>query len=98
MRYALIVLSGKPRRFSGFLHSVAMEAAPGVFLAADLNRSAFDRVWMTLAEWHDRWPEVWIVAVLPASRPRHPPQIRCLGMPARKLAELDGMHVLLVEK
>jgi CRISPR-associated endoribonuclease Cas2 subtype I-E len=97
VRYALIALSGKPRRFSGFLHGVAMELAPGVFLAADFDRAAFERVWQTLAHWHERWPEGWIVAVVPAKKPRHPPELRTLGVPVRTLVERDGIHLLEVD-
>ena len=98
MRWALVALSSKPRRFSGFLHSAAMEVAPGVFIAADFNRAAFERIWQVLADWHTFWPEGWIVAVMPAEKPRHPPEIRTLGVPARTLVEQDGMHLLLIEK
>ncbi len=97
MRYALICLSGKPRRFSGLLHSVAMEVAPGTFLAADFDRAAFERIWTVLEEWHQGWPEGWIAAVIPAARTRHPPEIRCLGIPRRTLVEQDGLHLLQVE-
>lgn len=98
MKYALLALSNKPRRFAGFLHSVAMEVAPGVFLAADFNRAAFERVWEVLEAWHQAWPEGWIVAVLPAEKPRHPPMIRALGVPARTLIEHDGLHLLAIEQ
>ena len=97
MKYALIALSNKPRRFSGFLHSVAMEVAPGVFLSADFNRLAFERIWRALEEWHGAWPEGWIVAVVPADKPRYPPEIRTLGVPARTLVEHEGIHLLKVE-
>lgn len=98
MRYALVAVSNKPRRFSGFLHSVAMEVAPGVFLAADFNRAAFDRIWRVLEDWHGTWPDGWIVAVIPASKLRHPPEIRTLGVPARTLVERDGIHLLAIEE
>lgn len=98
MKYAVIALSGKPRRFSGFLHSVAMELAPGMFLAADFDRAAFDRVWRTLEEWHAHWPEGWIIAVLPAKKVRHPPELRALGVPPRTLIELDGLYLLKIEQ
>ena len=97
MKYALVTLSGKPRRFSGFLHSVAMEVAPGTFLAADFDRAAFERMWEVLTEWHSAWPEGWVVCVLPSAHPRHPPEIRCLGLPRRTLVEQDGMHLLQIE-
>lgn len=98
MKYALVCLSGKPRRFSGFLHSVAMEVAPGTFLAADFDRDAFDRVWAVLEEWHQGWPDGWIAALLPAPRPRYPPEIRCLGIPRRTLVEQDGIYLLWIER
>lgn len=98
MKYALVCLSGKPRRFSGLLHSVAMEVSPGTFLAADFDRAAFERIWAVMAEWHQGWPEGWIAAVIPAGRSRHPPEIRCLGLPRRKLVEQDGLHLLWVER
>ena len=75
-----------------------MEVAPGVFLAADFNRAAFERIWQMLADWHAVWPEGWIVAVIPAEKPHHPPEIRALGVPARTLVEQDGIHLLVIEK
>jgi hypothetical protein len=75
-----------------------MEVAPGAFLAADFDRAAFERIWEVLVEWHSVWPEGWIVCVLPSARPRHPPEIRCLGLPRRKLAEQDGLYLLQIER
>jgi CRISPR-associated protein Cas2 len=98
VKYAVIALSGKPRRFSGFLHSIAMELAPGMFLAADFDRASFSRVWQTLEEWHARSPEGWIVAVLPAAKVRHPPELRTLGVLPRMLIEQDGLHLVKIEQ
>jgi hypothetical protein len=73
-----------------------MEVAPGTFLAADFDRAAFDRMWSVLVDWHAAWPEGWIVGVLPAVRPRYPPEIRSLGLPARTLVEHEGLYLLSV--
>jgi CRISPR-associated endoribonuclease Cas2 subtype I-E len=98
VKYALVALANKPRRFSGFLHGVAMEVAPGVFLSADFNRAAFERIWRVLEEWHSTWPEGWIVAVIPTGKPRYPPEIRTLGVPTRTLVEHEGIHLLRIEE
>lgn len=74
-----------------------MEVAPGTFLAADFDRAAFERVWEVLTDWHNAWPEGWIVAVVPAARLRYPPELRCLGLPRRTLVEQDGLHLLSIE-
>ena len=97
MRYAVIAISGKPARFAGFLHSIACEIAPGVFVAHDLNRRSFERIWQIMESWSGAYPEGWIVALIPKEEKKSIPEILTLGIPRRHFTSDQDVILMKVE-
>jgi len=79
-------------RVRGFLASVMLEAAPGVYVAPRLNRAVRERVMDVLVEWQGElggaitllWQDGTAAGGL---------AVRSFGAPARELVELDGLFV-----
>jgi hypothetical protein len=54
MALAVIVTRDVADRFRGFLASVMLEVAPGVFISPRMNKGVRERTWSVLADWHGR--------------------------------------------
>ncbi|MCS6803422.1 MAG: type I-E CRISPR-associated endoribonuclease Cas2e [Dehalococcoidia bacterium] len=87
----VIVARNASGRTRGFLASVALELAPGVYCAPRMSPAVRERVWEVLREWfpHERDASL----VLLWREPRVPGEIavRTLGVPPVALAEVDGL-------
>ena len=51
MPMAMIVTRNVEARYRGFLASVMLEVAPGVYIAPDLSAAVRKRVWDVLSDW-----------------------------------------------
>ena len=90
MPMTVIVTRDVAPRFRGFLASVMLEIAPGVYTSPRLSAGARDRVWQVLESWFEALGGGSIVMTW---RDPHAPggqAIRTLGLPRRHLAEVDG--------
>ena len=96
----VIVTRDVAPRFRGFLTSVALEIAPGVYTAPRMNRGVRERVWRVLAEWHGSLGGADEAgAVVMTWRDNQAPGgqgILTLGEPAKSLCDADG--ILLVRR
>ena len=52
MPMTVVVTRDVAPRFRGFLASVMLEVAPGVYTAPDLSAAVRERVWAVLSDWH----------------------------------------------
>ncbi|AWN47553.1 type I-E CRISPR-associated endoribonuclease Cas2 [Methylobacterium terrae] len=96
MPMTVVVTRDVADRFRGFLSSVMPEAAPGVFVAAELSRGVRERVWTVLSEWWADMPGGSIVILWKDDAAPGRLGLRTLGLPPRTLADLDG--ALLVRR
>ena len=93
----VIVTSDVPDRFRGFLASVMLEIAPGVYTAPAMTAGIRDRVWNILEEWFQALGGGSIVMTWPdKTHPGHQ-GLRTLGLPARELTEIDGLFTARAE-
>ena len=81
-------------RYRGFLSSVMLELAPGVYTGPRMSRGVRERVWQVLSEWHGALRHgailmTWREATAPGGQ-----AVLTLGEPCRDLVDVDG--VLLV--
>lgn len=96
MPLTVIVTRDVEDRYRGFLSSVMLELAPGVYTAPRLSRAVRERVWRVLSDWHGELQRGGIVMTWrDAGSPGHQ-AVLTLGEPRRTLVELDG--VLLVSR
>jgi CRISPR-associated protein Cas2 len=96
MPMTLVVTRDVEDRYRGFLSSVMLELAPGVYTGPRLSRGVRERIWQVMAEWHG---ELRRGAILMTWRDPQAPggqSVLQLGEPRRELADVDG--VLLVRR
>lgn len=80
-------------RFTGFLASNMPEVAPGVFASPKLSKAVRDRVWSVLGDWWTARPGGSILMIFRDESAPGNLRVMALGVPARALADLDGVLV-----
>ncbi len=96
MPMTVIVTRDVEDRYRGFLSSVMLELAPGVYTGPRLSRAVRERVWRVLSDWHGELRRGSIVMTWrDPGAPGHQ-SVLALGEPRRSLTDLDG--VLLVRR
>ena len=96
MSMTVIVTRDVADRFRGFLASVMLEIAPGVYTSPRLTRAVRERVWRVMTEWHAAFGGGSIVMTW---RDREAPggqAMSSLGEPPRQFQDADGL--LLVRR
>lgn len=91
MALVMIVTRDVADRFRGFVASVMLEVAPGVFVAPRMSPGVRDRVWTVLTDWHMQEPSGSLVMVWRDLNETGGVGLAHLGTPPRELIELDGM-------
>jgi CRISPR-associated protein Cas2 len=100
----VVVTRNVAPRFRGFLASVMLEIAPGVYTGPRISRNVRERVWKVMTEWFDAGattgghPEdqasivmTWLDREAPGGQ-----AVETLGVPARRLIDADG--IMLVQR
>ena len=90
MPMTVVITRDVADRYRGFLASVMPEAAPGVYVAAELSRGVRERLWAVLSGW---WPSLPGGSILLLWKDDAAPgRLGCLalGLPVRELVDLDG--------
>lgn len=93
MPMTVIVTRDVADRYRGFLASVMLEVAPGVYVAPDLSKAVRLRVWTVLADW---WGSLPGGSMVMAWRDPGEPGgmgLNTLGLPPIHLVDLDGLLV-----
>ncbi len=83
-------------RYRGFLSSVMLEVATGVYTGPRLSRGVRERVWRVLRDWHGELRRGSIVMTWRDGQSPGGQAVLSLGEPTRQLVEVDG--VLLVRR
>lgn len=78
-------------RVRGFLASVMLELAPGVYSAPRISPAVRERIWTVLAEWFPNETEASIVMVWSERSLPGGQAVRVLGVAPLDLVEVDGM-------
>lgn len=96
MPMTIIVTRDVEPRFRGFLASVMLEIAPGVYTGPKMSRAVRERVWRVLSDWHAQLRSgaivmTWRDAAAPGGQ-----SVLTLGEPPKTLVDVDG--VLLVRR
>lgn len=93
MPMTLLVTRDVPDRFRGFLASVMLELAPGLYVAPALTAGVRARVWRVMCDWYS---EVQQGSIVLAWQDRKAPGglgLEFLGTPARDLIDHDGLYL-----
>lgn len=93
MSLTVIVTRDVAYRYRGFLASIMLEIAPGVYIAPQLNAGVRSRAWQVMHSWYQSEPSGSIVMVWRAANQIGGVGIEMLGEPPKELIELDGIWV-----
>ncbi len=96
MPMTIVVTRDVEDRYRGFLSSVMLELAPGVYTGPRLSRGVRERVWRVLSEWHAELRRGSILMTWRDGTAAGGQAVLTLGIPRRELADVDG--VLLVRR
>lgn len=96
MPMTVIVTRDVAPRFHGFLASVMLEIAPGVFTSPTLPKAVRERVWGVLEDWFATLGGGAIVMTWREPTAPGRQAIATLGLPPRTLVEHEG--VVLVKR
>ncbi len=96
MPMTVIITRDVEPRYRGFLASVMLEIAPGVYTSPRLSKGVRERVWRVLVEWHETLGRGTIVMSWRDSGAPGGQAIVSLGQPPRELVDIDG--ALLVRR
>lgn len=98
MPMTIVVTRSVPDRFRGFLASVLLEIAPGVYTGPNLTKGVRERIWSVISGWHEALgggeAAGAILMTWPDKSASGGQAILTLGLPAKTIVDADG--VLLV--
>lgn len=88
---ALVVTRNVEARYRGFLASIMLEAAPGVYVAPDMSAAVRTRVWSVLSDWWAALRSGTIVMIWRDTQAVGHLRIETLGEPMKKIVDADGI-------
>ena len=92
----MVVTRDVESRYRGFLTSISLEVAPGIYVAPDLSAGVRDRAWTVLSGW---WQQLGRGAIVMAWRDSAAVGglgLRFLGEPPKEIVDADG--ILLIRR
>lgn len=87
----VVVTRNVSGRVRGFLASVMLEIAPGVYSAPRMSPAVRQRVWDVLQDWFAHEREASVVLVWQERDQPGGQAVRMLGSPPNDLVDIDGM-------
>jgi CRISPR-associated protein Cas2 len=90
MPLCIVVARDVEMRYRGFLGSVMLELAPGVYAGPRMSKSVRERVWDVMSEWHSQLQTGSIVMTWREAGAPGGLKVRTLGEPPKDLVEHEG--------
>lgn len=94
MPLTMIVTCDVEMRYRGFLTSVMLDIAPGVYVAPDMSAGVRERVWNLMIEWWSNLGNGSLVLVWRDTKSVGSLGIETLGEPAKEIVDADGVLLL----
>ena len=94
MPMTVVVTRDVEARYRGFLTSVMLEVAPGVYVAPDLSTAVRHRVWEVLKSWWFTLGRGALVMVWRDKTASGNLRIETLGEPSKEIVDADGVLLL----
>lgn len=91
MPLTVLVTRDVEARYRGYLGSLMLEVAPGVYVSPRLNRDTRERVWETLTGWHRTLQRGSVVMVWRQADAPSATGLALLGEAPKDLVEIDGL-------
>jgi len=96
MPLTMIVTRDVEMRYRGFLTSVMLEIAPGVYVSSDMSAGVRERVWSVMTDWWSQLRCGALVMVWRDTKAVGNLRIETLGEPPKTIVDADGL--LLVKR
>ena len=90
----VIVTVNVEGRYRGFLASVMLEIAPGVYTSPDMTAGIRDRVWDVLTGWHSQLGQGSIVMTYRDPSAVSGQNLRTLGDAPKEIVDADGVYLV----
>lgn len=94
MPTTMVVTRDVEDRYRGFLTSIMLEVAPGVYVASDLSAGVRERLWSVLDGWWSHLQRGAIVMVWREPKATGALGLRTLGEPPKEIVDADGVLLL----
>lgn len=94
MTMTVIVTRDVEDRYRGFLSSVMLEIAPGVYTSPRLTKSVRERIWSVLSAWHGSLGKGSLVMTWRDREASGGQDIAFLGEPSKRIVDVDGMALV----
>ena len=91
MPMAMVVTRNVEARYRGFLTSIMLEVAPGVYVAPDMSAGVRTRVWDVLSAWWEALGTGSVVLVWRDTKAVGNLCIETLGEPPKEIVDADGI-------
>lgn len=96
MAMTVVVTRDVEARYRGFLASVMLEVAPGVYVSPHLSHAVRERVWAVVEKWYGVLGRGALCMIWRDSELAGGLALRHLGDPPKEIRDADG--ILLVKK
>lgn len=96
MQTTMVVTRDVEDRYRGFLTSVMLEIAPGVYVSPQMSQGVRERVWSVLADWWTALGRGSVVMTWRDTRAAGNLRILTLGEAPKEIVNADG--ILLVKR
>lgn len=94
MPMTLVVTRDVESRYRGFLTSILLEVAPGIYIAPDLSAGVRERAWAVVSGWWAQLRRGAIVMVWRDPAATGGLGLRVLGEPPKEIVDADGVLLL----
>ena len=91
MPMTVVVTRNVEDRYRGFLASVLLEVAPGVYVSPDLSAGVRERVWAVVSKWYAHLGNGAIVMVFADPAATGGLHLHHLGEPPKEVWDADGL-------
>ena len=85
MTMTVVVTRDVAPRYRGFLASVMLEIAPGVYTSPKMSAGVRERMWGVLCDWYSQLPQGGLVMTWPSRTEPAGQEVVTLGHPPRLL-------------
>lgn len=90
MPLCMVVTRDVEMRFRGFLGSVMLEVAPGVYVGPRLSKGVRERIWDVMTDWHGQLKSGSVTMIWRDTSAPGGLRVQALGEPPKDLVEHEG--------
>ncbi len=94
MPMTVVVTRDVEGRYRGFLTSLMLEIAPGIYASPELSAAVRERLWSVLSSWWNHLRRGSVVMIWRDKAASGSLSIETLGEPSKEIVDADGVLLL----